>query len=227
MQHQELLVTDLLHGLSYNPLLPAYRDPEPVSVTEEMPNSYTAHEGGLVKIGNSGDGFSYDCEAPRHKVYSEPYKMADRPVTNRDWMEFIEAGGNADPTVWLMDGWACAQGEDWEAPLYWWKQEDEWWTFTLRRPQPVNLNAPVVHVSYYEADAFARWADARLPSEAEWEIAAENRPIEGNFLNSGVLRPLPGGGMWGDVWEWTRSPFMAYPGFRRLMARLANTTANF
>ena len=214
MQHQELLVTDLLHGFSFNPLLPAYRDPQPMPVTEEISLTFTTHEGGLVEIGHRGDGFAYDCEGPRHKVWLDPYRIADRPVTNRDWIGFIEDGGYETPTLWLMDGSARCSQEGWDAPLYWWRQDGAWWTYTLRGPQPVNLDAPVCHVSFYEAEAFARWAGARLPTEAEWEVAFRDRPIRGNFLDGGQLRPLPGGAPWGDVWEWTQSPFSPYPGFR-------------
>ncbi|RAI02134.1 ergothioneine biosynthesis protein EgtB [Acuticoccus sediminis] len=214
MQHQELLVTDLLHGLSYNPLMPTYRDPAPCPVTDEVPLTFTRHDGGLTEIGHDGSGFAYDCEGPRHKVWLDPYEIADRPVTNREWIAFMEDGGYATTPLWLMDGWAACEKNAWDAPLYWWEQDGAWWSFTLRGPQPVNLDAPVCHVSYYEADAFARWAGARLPTEAEWETAFRNRPITGNFLESGTLRPLPGGSPWGDVWEWTQSPFSPYPGFR-------------
>ncbi|MEM8788454.1 MAG: ergothioneine biosynthesis protein EgtB [Pseudomonadota bacterium] len=214
MQHQELLVTDLLHGLSYNPLMPAYRAPEPMPVSAEIPLSFTRHEGGVVEIGHDGTGFAYDCEGPRHRTFLAPYEIADRPVTNRDWIAFIEDGGYAQIPLWLSDGWARAQQEGWDSPLYWWRQDDAWWSFGLRGAQPVNLDAPVVHVSYYEADAFARWAGARLPTEAEWEHAAAAAPIAGNFLETRAYRPLPGGGFWGDVWEWTQSPFTPYPGFR-------------
>lgn len=214
MQHQELLVTDLLHGLSHNPLLPAYRAPEPMPVTGEVPLEFTRHEGGLVEIGHDGNGFAYDCEGPRHKTWLEPFAIAQRPVTNRDWIRFMEDGGYENQALWLSDGWACCQREGWDTPLYWWQQDDAWWNYTLRGPQPINPDAPVCHVSYYEADAFARWAGARLPTEAEWEVAFRDRPITGNFLEKSQFRPLPGNGPWGDVWEWTQSPFTPYPGFR-------------
>ena len=218
MQHQELLITDLLHGFSFNPLLPAYKDPEPLAVTDEVPQHFARHEGGLVEIGHDGRGFAYDCEGPRHKTWLEPYEMSERPVTNREWIAFIEDGGYSDPRHWLMEGHAVATREGWEHPLYWWSQDGEWWTYTLRGPQPVALDAPVVHISYYEADAFARWAGARLPTEAEHETAFRDVPIRGNLMGDadalGALRPLPGNGIWGDVWEWTASDFSPYPGFR-------------
>ncbi|MBM7067462.1 ergothioneine biosynthesis protein EgtB [Actibacterium sp. 188UL27-1] len=214
MQHQELLVTDLLHGLSHNPLLPTYRDPEPMPVVTEQPLTFTRHDGGLVEIGHGGDGFAYDCEQPRHQTFLQPFQLADRPVTNRDWVAFMDDGGYAQQPLWLMDGWTTCQREGWDAPLYWWQQDGAWWSYTLRGAQPVNLDAPVVHVSYYEADAFARWAGTRLPTEAEWEVASADNLIAGNFMETAALRPLPGGRMWGDVWEWTQSPFTPYPGFR-------------
>ncbi|WP_300543145.1 ergothioneine biosynthesis protein EgtB [Maricaulis sp.] len=214
MQHQELLVTDLLHGLSYNPLMPAYRDPEPLPVSGALPLEFRCFDGGVTEIGHAGDGFAFDCEMPRHKVFQAPFGYAGRPVTNRDWIGFIEDGGYDTPSLWLMDGWAVKEREAWDTPLYWWKQDDEWWSFTLRGAQPVALDAPVVHVSYYEADAFARWAGARLPTEAEAEIATRDLPVRGNFAESNMFRPLPGSGEWGDVWEWTQSAYAPYPGFR-------------
>ncbi|MEL7184544.1 MAG: ergothioneine biosynthesis protein EgtB, partial [Pseudomonadota bacterium] len=213
MQQQELLVTDLLHGLSFNPLMPAYKDPEPLELKSEVPLTWTDHPGGLVEIGHDGVGFGYDCEGPRHQTYLAPFQIADRPVTNRDWIQFMEDGGYAEARHWFMEGHAVAEREGWQSPLYWWQQDGAWWSFTLRGPQPVDLNAPVVHVSYYEADAFARWAGARLPTEAEHEVAFRDVPIDGNFLDGGMLRPRPGSAVWGDVWEWTSSPFTPYPGF--------------
>ncbi|SFE54529.1 ergothioneine biosynthesis protein EgtB [Sulfitobacter brevis] len=227
MQHQELLVTDLLHGLSFNPLLPVYREPEPMPVTTEVPLTWSRHDGGVIEIGHDGNGFAYDCEGPRHKVYVYPFAIADRPVTNRDWITFMDAGGYSDPRHWLMEGFAVATKEGWTHPLYWWQQDDEWWTFTLRGSQPVALDAPVVHVSYYEADAFARWAGARLPTEAEHEHAFAHHPIRGNFLNDGTMRPMPGSGVWGDVWEWTASPFTPYPGFKAPEGTLGEYNGKF
>lgn len=218
MQHQELLVTDLLHGLSFNPLLPVYRDPEPLPVTGETPLTFSRHDGGLVDIGHDGPRFAYDCETPRHRIFLEPYDIADRAVTNRDWIAFMQDDGYSDARHWLMEGHAVSTREGWEHPLYWWEQDGEWWSYSLRGPQPVALDAPVVHVSYFEAEAYARWAGARLPTEAEHECAFCDRPIDGNFLDAGdglgMLRPMPGDRVWGDVWEWTASDFSPYPGFR-------------
>ncbi|WP_268807708.1 ergothioneine biosynthesis protein EgtB [Candidatus Halocynthiibacter alkanivorans] len=219
MQHQELLVTDLLHALSHNPLLPAYREPTPAPATAAVPVGWIEHPGGLVEIGHDGDGFAYDCEGPRHKAYLRPFRLASRLVTNRDWIAFIEAGGYKTPELWLADGWATCERENWDTPLYWWRQDGAWWSYSLQGAQAIDSDAPVVHVSYYEADAFARWSGKRLPTEAEWEVVARDRPVRGNFLDDGAFRPLPSdnrsdGQFWGDVWEWTQSPFTPYPGFR-------------
>lgn len=219
-QHQELFLTDILHLFSQSPLQPAYRPSEPRLMNGTAKTlDWHRFDGGLVEIGHEGDGFHYDCEGPRHKQYLEPFEIAGRAVTNRDWIAFIEDGGYGAPGHWLSDGWACVEANGWQAPLYWQKRDGAWWTMTLRGAQPVDPEAPVCHVSYYEADAYASWAGARLPSEAEWEIAGSGLDTNGN--DAGTARLSPGlqsdaglAGMFGDVWEWTRSAFLPYPGFK-------------
>lgn len=219
-QHQELLLTDILHLFAQSPLKPAYRHPEPRLIRDNAARlSWTAFEGGLVEAGHDGEGFAFDCEHPRHKVWLEPFELANRAVTNREWMEFIGDGGYERPGHWLSDGWAACQAEAWRAPLYWHRVDGQWLTMTLRGCQPVDPEAPVCHVSHYEADAYATWAGARLPGEAEWEVAARGMPPEGNDAGSGRLSPAPQSGdgllgLFGDVWEWTRSAYSPYPGFR-------------
>lgn len=222
-QHQELILTDILHLFAQSPLRPAYKDSVPVAVdlTDKVKRTYKSFPGGMFDIGHDGSGFAFDCESPRHAVHLQPYRLADRPVTNGEWIEFIADGGYRNPLLWLSDGWTSARNEGWSAPLYWQERDGEYWTMTLRGFQPVNLHAPVCHVSYFEADAFATWAQKRLPTEAEWEIAAQPLPVKGNFMNSGRLRPkeAPAASgdllqMFGDVWEWTRSAFLPYPRFR-------------
>ena len=221
-QHQELMLTDILHLFAQNPLRPAYKDPGPVAVseTDNSPPRYRRFDGGVVKVGHDGQGFAFDCEGPRHCVLVEPYELADRLVTNAEWMEFMADGGYRTPLIWLSAGWTTAQSEGWTAPLYWEEREGAYWSMTLRGAQPVDPAAPVAHVSYFEADAFATWAGRRLPSEFEWEHAAEREPMRGNFVDSGRLRPAPAQAgqqglrqIYGDVWEWTRSAFAPYPRF--------------
>jgi dimethylhistidine N-methyltransferase len=220
-QHQELLLTDVLHLFAQNPLHPAFKAPEPLPVNDRsgVALEYLAFEGDLVQIGHAGAGFAFDCEGPRHRMILEPYVLANRQVTNREWLEFILDGGYTNPLLWLSEGWNAVRSEKWTAPLYWERHEGVYWSMTLRGPQPVDLESPVAHVSFFEADAFARWAGKRLPTEAEWEHAAGSAPRDGNFADSGRLRPMaapPAQGMrqmFGDVWEWTRSPFQPYPGY--------------
>ncbi len=220
-QHQELLLSDILHLFAQNPLRPVYKAPEPLPVEARgaPPVSDAFFGGGLVSIGHSGEGFAFDCEGPRHQVFIEPYRLANRLVTNREWLAFIADGGYRNPLLWLSAGWARVLADSWTAPLYWENRDEQFWTMTLRGAQLVDPDAPVTHVSYYEADAFATWAGRRLPSEAEWELAAEEAAIDGNFADSGRLRPKPAASgnqlqqMFGDVWEWTRSAYLPYPRF--------------
>ena len=222
-QHQELLLTDILHLFAQNPLRPAYREPKPLPVGEApRETGWVSFDGGIVEIGHAGEGFAYDCEGPRHEALIRPFRIADRLVTNGEWLEFMADGGYRDPLLWLSDGWGKILAEGWAAPFYWEERDGQWSSMTLRGLQPVDPDAPVTHVSYFEADAFASWAGKRLPNEAEWERASRGLSMEGVFAHGGEgrLRPKPASSapglrqMFGDVWEWTRSPFTPYPGFR-------------
>ena len=223
-QHQELILTDLLHLFAQNPLRPAVRAAAAAAppADEPSPLAWIAVDGGNLEAGHDGAGFAFDNESPRHVVALRPFRLASRAVTNGEWLAFIDAGGYADPELWLSDGWDAVQAHRWQAPLYWETAEDgrTRLQMTLAGLQPLELEAPVSHVSFFEADAYARWAGKRLPTEFEWEAAARGLAIEGNFVDQDALRPRPapaGSGlrqMFGDVWEWTASPYVAYPGFR-------------
>ncbi|MEO7602771.1 MAG: ergothioneine biosynthesis protein EgtB [Sphingomicrobium sp.] len=211
-QHQELFLTDILATLAENPLEPTYAalDPAPCHATE--PLAWIAGREGLVEIGADGAEFAFDCERPRHQALLHPHAIANRCVTNGEWAEFVEAGGYDQAALWLSEGWDWVQREGITAPLYWYGDGS---AFTLAGRRPLDRAAPVSHLSYYEADAFARWAGARLPTEAEWEDAfASADPLIGHQLDqTGAVLPRPGGGPFGDVWQWTASAFLPFPGF--------------
>jgi ergothioneine biosynthesis protein EgtB len=225
-QHQELILMDIKHVFSVNPLLPAYQAPQLQVQTLAPSLEWLEFDGGLKEIGHYGSGFAFDNEGPRHKVWLEPFRLATRPVTCGEYLRFIEDGGYTRPEFWLSDGWATVREQGWEAPLYWARENGEWWIFTLSGRRRLNPAEPVCHVSFYEADAFAKWAEKRLPTEAEWEAAAEDLPVSGNFADRGLLHPCTDAPsetgdarphlrqMFGDVWEWTASPYVPYPRFR-------------
>jgi ergothioneine biosynthesis protein EgtB len=233
-QHQELLLMDVKHLFAQNPLQPAYENPTVARPRRKAGDcGWQVYEGGLVELGRgAGEGFSFDNERPRHRAWLAAYALAQRPVSNREFADFIADGGYRNPLLWLADGWAAVQREDWQHPAYWLPDGDGWAEFTLAGPHPLDPDAPVCHVSFYEADAYARWAGCRLPSEQEWEHAAAGRPVDGNFLERGLLQPSgePGTGMrqlFGDVWEWTSSAYAPYPGFRPLPGAVAEYNGKF
>ena len=223
-QHQELMLMDMLAALAENPLAPAVWEADLAAAAVPAPISWIKGCSGITQIGHDGrgpsaslrTGFGFDCEGPRHEVLLHPYALADRLVTNGEWQVFMRDGGYARPGLWLSDGWAWVQANRVGAPLYWRPGEEGWMRFGLDGLLPLHPAEPVCHISYYEADAYARWAGARLPTEAEWEaMAAFADPASGNQLDAaGPVRPRAGGEMFGDVWQWTMSAFLPYPGFR-------------
>lgn len=246
-QHQELMLMDIKHVFSVNPLLPAYQAPRPYALSSrDAAPGWFEFDGGLREIGHDGRGFAFDNEGPRHKVWLEPYRLASHPVTCGDYLDFIADNVYRRPELWLSDGWACVQQHLWQAPLYWRIEDGEWRIFTLAGERRIEPAEPVCHVSFYEADAFARWAGSRLPTEAEWEnAAAAVKPI-GNLADSLQYHPRPDNHscpddhsdaeatgaqqlrqMIGDVWEWTASPYVAYPRFRPASGAIGEYNGKF
>ncbi len=227
-QHQELLFMDIKHNLSVNPLRPAYSEQLAVSERQAAPMTWIDRAGGLMEIGYAGDGFAYDNETPRHEVLVRDHRLASRPVTNGEYLAFMADDGYTRPELWLSDGWSLLKREGWQYPLYWERHEDQWQQFTLGGMRPLNLEEPVCHLSFYEADAYARWAGKRLPSEAELELMLAGQAVVGNFADPNVLHPQPGDGQWyGDVWEWSASPYAAYPGFKPLAGSMGEYNGKF
>ena len=222
-QHQELILTDLKHLFARNPGKPVYHGRWPLASVQPQPLAWHAFEAGLATFGHADSGFAFDNELPPHRAFVAPFELASRAVTHGEFAEFIADGGYQRPELWLSLGWDTVVAQQWQAPLYWERDGDAWRTFTLHGMVDIDAHTPVCHLSLFEADAYARWAGARLPTEFEWEFAARQQPIAGNFLDTGALHPLPLAGplalagpaqMYGDVWEWTRSEYAPYPGYR-------------
>ena len=240
-QHQELLITDIKHVFAQNPLYPVFRESKTGGRSSATPDSqslplrFIDFEETVTEIGHAGDGFAYDNEGPRHRALVPPFSLAPRPVTNGEYIAFIEDSGYGRPEFWLSLGWMTVNEQRWDAPLYWTKRDGAWWNFTLSGLRPVDQSEPVTHVSYFEADAYANWAGARLPTEFEWERAALSYPIEGNFVETELFHPVPSPveksgqlvQMFGDVWEWTRSAYSPYPGFRAAPGALGEYNGKF
>ena len=228
-QHQELLLTDLKYSLSFNPLAPAIG--QPLAAADSVaPLSFTPFSGGLVNIGATDNGFAFDNETPRHRVWLEPFALANRPVTNGEFRAFIEDGGYRRPELWLSDGWAWVQAQHSQRPLYWHKDLDR--HFTLAGLQPLHHGQILAHVNYYEANAYARWAGKRLPTEQEWEHAAAAQPLQGDFVDNGIYQPGAArdtalAHLFGDVWEWTASAYLPYPGFQAAAGTVGEYNGKF
>jgi len=236
-QHQELMLTDILHALSCNPLAPAYREDLRVSSggpAEHAEQTWFNVSESLVEIGNKGNGFAFDNERPRHRRFLDSFALASRPVSNQEYAAFVDDGGYDNDLLWLSDGRDISRKENWQHPLYWSRGSDGWYEFTLGGLRPLDAHAPVSHISFYEAEAFSTWSGLRLPTEVEWETVADKGPNEGNLLEAQTLHPMPcvqthdgPKQMFGDVWEWTASPYTAYPGYRAAEGALGEYNGKF
>jgi len=227
-QHQELLLTDLKHAFGLNPLRPEYSPRSVERQVEATPLEWQFHPGGVRWVGHDGPAFAFDNEGPRHRVFVDSFAIASRPVNNGEYLRFIDDGGYDRPELWLSDGWAERQEAGWTAPLYWQSERSGFELFTLRGMRPLDPAEPVCHLSYYEADAFSRWAGARLPTEFEWETAVADEEIRGDFLDSGRLHPVARErSSYGNVWVWTASPYAAYPGYRPAAGALGEYNGKF
>jgi ergothioneine biosynthesis protein EgtB len=233
-QHQELIVTDIKYALAASPLQPGYIGAVQTLKAASAPLHWLAWDEGVYEIGHAGGHFAYDNESPRHRVYLQAFELASRLVNNREYLKFMDDGGYRHPELWLSDGWDQVCAHSWNAPLYWDKGDDGWSTFTCSGIREINLDEPVCHLSYYEADAFARWAGARLASEAEWEIVASTQPVEGNFLEDRRFHPRAAAydganiqQLFGDAWEWTSSPYIGYPGYRAVKGAVGEYNGKF
>ncbi len=233
-QHQELLLTDIKHAFFTNPLRPSFRQPTPdtaIPASAALVLTFVPFAGGLREAGHSGNGFCFDNELPRHRVWLEPFQLANRLVSCSEFAAFMADGGYTKPELWLSAGWNAVKDNNWRAPLYWTSDNGAWSVFTLGGERPLEElgSSPVSHVSYYEADAYARWAGHRLPTEFEWESVAETQAVEGNLLDSGLLSPVASQNpsIWGDCWVWTSSAYLGYPGFRPLDGALGEYNGKF
>ena len=235
-QHQELLITDIKHVFAQNPLYPVF---EPATTERQpskvAPQHFVAFDEAMVTIGHKGEAFAYDNEGPQHRAFVPAFSLSNRPITNGEYLAFMDAGGYTRPEFWLSLGWTTVQEQRWDAPLYWVKRDGGWWNFTLSGFRPVDESEPVAHISYFEADAYANWDGARLPTEFEWERAAGSQPIEGNFVDTDRFHPSPAQPgnngqllqIYGDVWEWTRSAYLPYPGYRAVPGALGEYNGKF
>lgn len=233
-QHQELILADLKYMLGQNPLLPKYREGDYKSLPEAEPINWIPFEEQITEIGNAGGEFTYDNEHPRHRTLVQDFELADRLITNGEYLEFMNDGGYSRSELWLDEGWSAVKNNEWKAPLYWFQREGNWMQFTLTGAREVDPNEPVTHVSYYEADAFARWKGVRLPTEQEWEHACGDLPVKGNFVEDGNFHPTAPENspeklkqMYGDVWEWTMSAYAPYPNYKPLPGALGEYNGKF